>query len=949
MHASDRSPFHPALLTLPWVLLAFPAAGARPQEPSPTSAEARLADLVAQRLSHQKEVQDIQGKIREFEANAPPTLEQAAQDFMVRFHELLASESELPNVFPDRHENLLLKILRARRPALADRLEKRKLRGVSKMLFDECRKTGCEKVAERPTSAPVGDKQQACVDFVAMMQEKLLDAVDRAGEIEEFESDADCREEGLRKEAWGASTLEWMRGLGRDVDPISATKDILARRHPGTVEAFLANARQSRAMMEERIQVEAKAALTLVFMAQMFFREGDLDKNGIKDFWTGDVSGLHRHKVEGRPIDAMAASIAALDASPLGEDAVLAPPLRFALEVSPREAAKQDLVGAYALKAVALDEGGLGYAQDTDGSGKKWRHTSRYAVCAYPRAHGRGGRLTYLIDESFTGRSLWAKDTGGRPTDRRPRDLEADGWTQVPAVNPANFPIPALIHMANSTDGGLRKMARQAFWNMEQGARHPDVVRTLVSGLLGPDGGGFGDHSCFKTLRRLWHHFPESRKQVMELLHSGLTSLAAEGRVKAAEQLRFFADFDSGGVLLLCGAFKDPDARVRDQARRSLEQIVMVKMLPWTLRPFETVLKVQDPDVCPAVLDVLADGGPDVKRLIPAIKTLLASKDDRLRKAAQGALERIQSKPEEVPEKVQSKPDEKPAAAPASTEDDFFKFERRPKFSETSADPVLFRYKLKAGQVQKTFLEMDMNSTVSQGFQKVVIKQSMKIDAKVAVTGVDAEGNISAVVKITRFRMTASGQAEVDFDSDKADAPDENFKGLLAMVNVGIPCRMSPIGKLLETDLEPMRLAVRRAGNAALTKVLDDSTEKMFEGTFVELSEAPLKSGDTYKAGTIVNDQIKTHVSYQLLSVAAERKNAVLEVQAKLEIPKEAFGGADVNIKSEKVSGWIHFDLDKGYARESEVKVKMLMDVKAEGESASVDVRMAMKMTSTLD
>lgn len=281
--------------------------------------------------------------------------------------------------------------------------------------------------------------------------------------------------------------------------------------------------------------------------------------------------------------------------------------------------------------------------------------------------------------------------------------------------------------------------------------------------------------------------------------------------------------------------------------------------------------------------------------------------------------------------------------------EEFFKFDNKPALNGTSADPITLRYRLKAEQVVKCHMQTDTDIAISQGGIKLNIKQSMQFDAKMAVTDVDGEGNISSVVKITRFQMAMSGMNDMEFDSDKPDEMDENFKPLMAMINVGIPCKMSPIGKMLETDLEPMRLAMRRAGDAAMEKVIEESAAQMFDGTFVELSEQPIKAGETYKAGTIVQDKTKIHVAYKIGAVAGDKKTTILEPEGKMEFAADAFPGIEMKIKKERVGGWIHFDLEQGFARSAEVRAYILMDITADGESGTAEIKARSTATMTVE
>jgi hypothetical protein len=287
--------------------------------------------------------------------------------------------------------------------------------------------------------------------------------------------------------------------------------------------------------------------------------------------------------------------------------------------------------------------------------------------------------------------------------------------------------------------------------------------------------------------------------------------------------------------------------------------------------------------------------------------------------------------------------------AGAAEERDPIRLDNVPAFADTSDEPVLLRFKRKAGQVEKMAMDFDVDVQARQGSEEAKLKMTMRIEAKAAITDVDDEGNISAVVKITRLHMKLSGQKDVEFDSDKP-TDDPAFKGVTAMIGVGIPIKMSSVGKMLETDLEPLRLAARRANNAALAKSFEDSTKQMFEGTYIQLSEKGVKAGDTYKAGTIVDDKMKIHNSYKIRSVSADKTQALLEPVSVLEVAPDAFG-ADMKakLKSQRVAGWILFDLQNGYISKADIGIHVLVDLNSKGETATMEMTTKVKLTSSLE
>ena len=273
-----------------------------------------------------------------------------------------------------------------------------------------------------------------------------------------------------------------------------------------------------------------------------------------------------------------------------------------------------------------------------------------------------------------------------------------------------------------------------------------------------------------------------------------------------------------------------------------------------------------------------------------------------------------------------------------------------PAFDSTSNEPVLLRYKLKAGQVEKAAMDMDMVMAVHQGGRDVNVIMTMRIEWKTAVKEVDDEGNISALVKITRMTLKLSGPKEAAFDSDKPDDDNPQFKAVSAMINVGIPVKISPVGKLLETDLEPLRLAAQRAGDAALAKSVEDSTSKMFEGTFIDLSEKPVQVGDTYKSGTIIDEKfMKMHMSYKIRSVSGDGTQVVLEPVAEMEVTPDAFPGVEVTVKEQHFDGWKLFDVAKGHVSKAVGRVKLILDTKAGGQAGTLEMIVNVQMTASLE
>jgi hypothetical protein len=133
----------------------------------------------------------------------------------------------------------------------------------------------------------------------------------------------------------------------------------------------------------------ASASLRYLAGVEEDFRQNDRDRNGVQDYWTRDIAGLHQFKLTARSspaVDLIPRSYADADGAAQGS--------------WPRN--------GYYYKAVELDETGRPYAS-TEVS------TTKFALCAYPADYDRTGRWTFVINEA---KSLYRVDTGGKPITR---------------------------------------------------------------------------------------------------------------------------------------------------------------------------------------------------------------------------------------------------------------------------------------------------------------------------------------------------------------------------------------------------------------------------------------------------------------------------------------------------------------------------------------------------
>ncbi|HUR38099.1 MAG TPA: DUF2950 family protein, partial [Planctomycetota bacterium] len=140
----------------------------------------------------------------------------------------------------------------------------------------------------------------------------------------------------------------------------------------------------------------AEFGLQVVRNAEETFKNSDSDANGVADFWTRDVAGLHSLK------DRSGQAIFLVDPATAAADPEGA--ARYGLTPAPKN--------GYFYRMMVSDQDGGAYQKD-DGKSNK----TRYGVVAWPAVPGATGRFTFITNESG---KTWKKDTLGQPVVRWP-------------------------------------------------------------------------------------------------------------------------------------------------------------------------------------------------------------------------------------------------------------------------------------------------------------------------------------------------------------------------------------------------------------------------------------------------------------------------------------------------------------------------------------------------
>lgn len=186
----------------------------------------------------------------------------------------------------------------------------------------------------------------------------------------------------------------------------------------------------SRRLANERI---AQASLLTLCSAEIDFRANDRDGNGVNDFWTGDVAGLHglASPDSGSRLALIEWSVAQADAAPV-----------LGSVPADRRAAYPALAvpkNGYLFRAMKEDESGEPYGRDTGGTPRigPYFNLAGFGFCAYPEKYPSTGRLTFIVNE---GAVVWMKDTRGEPVTSWPPHPADEGWVRSPASRGGGAP-----------------------------------------------------------------------------------------------------------------------------------------------------------------------------------------------------------------------------------------------------------------------------------------------------------------------------------------------------------------------------------------------------------------------------------------------------------------------------------------------------------------------------
>jgi hypothetical protein len=266
----------------------------------------------------------------------------------------------------------------------------------------------------------------------------------------------------------------------------------------------------------------------------------------------------------------------------------------------------------------------------------------------------------------------------------------------------------------------------------------------------------------------------------------------------------------------------------------------------------------------------------------------------------------------------------------------------RPALEGKSREPILLRYKFEPGE--KTHVDMTVDTTTRvRGAARMDQKMTIAMTGAIVWSAAEA-GTFTGEMTFTSARMKLDLEAQgmpsqhLDWSSDQGGGPPE-LEPFRAMIGPAIAIKVTDRGKITESDFQVMREALQRAG--AASEMIDEvASPEVLESTFQLLPDEPVKVGDTWDAGHIVNQNqmMRAEISYQLkvAQVSGDGSQAILE--AVPEVALEASGPAEIRSQKSGYDFWLRFDVGEGDVAEASNRLSMRLGMRVMGEKVDMEM-----------
>ena len=268
-----------------------------------------------------------------------------------------------------------------------------------------------------------------------------------------------------------------------------------------------------------------------------------------------------------------------------------------------------------------------------------------------------------------------------------------------------------------------------------------------------------------------------------------------------------------------------------------------------------------------------------------------------------------------------------------------------PKFDSTSGEAILLRYRFAEADSFPLDLLMDMKMNMDMGGMKAEMPMNMTMSGECKVTAVTPEGNFEIEMVIARVTMDMDAMGmKMKFDSSANPEPKEpQFKALAAMINQPMKMTITSQGKVVKADVSAITAAMNKANPAAGGQA-SQQMDQVMNSSFVALPENPIKAGDTYDAGEIVQNipkigEMHIKVQYRITAVSGDLKQVLMEPIMDMSMKAAQNATVPMDMKLEKARGWLLFDVEKGNFAQSFVSMDTAMQLEQMGKKMNMQMK----------
>ncbi|HEY1406506.1 MAG TPA: hypothetical protein VF857_07865, partial [Spirochaetota bacterium] len=237
-----------------------------------------------------------------------------------------------------------------------------------------------------------------------------------------------------------------------------------------------------------------------------------------------------------------------------------------------------------------------------------------------------------------------------------------------------------------------------------------------------------------------------------------------------------------------------------------------------------------------------------------------------------------------------------------------------PEISGVSNDPVLIRYKFEKGKTTDIEYSINLMVKMTVNNQSVDIPLRMMLSGNYSVDSVDEMGDASITLVLTRLKIESTGRHGIFFDSAQDPSSDtRRLTSIREILNLGIPVRVSSIGDIPNIEINAVGASLE-AEEAARQINIEKLMNDMMKSSFVLLPVNPVKKGESYDAGVIIQPMgdiavFFAKIRYQVRSVSADGKKIILVPIGVFELKGRDDSATKCVLNNGWLDGWLLFNI----------------------------------------